>query len=240
MKLYIGLGNPGKKYAYNRHNIGFMIVDEIARQHGFTNWRKRFQGEVAEGQIKGEKCLLLKPGTYMNESGRAAGEACRFYKIPLEDVIVFHDELDLRPGKIRVKTGGGFAGHNGLKSLTAHIGNDYIRVRIGIGHPGQKNLVHNYVLRDFAKADAVWLDPLLDAIARAAPHLATGDNANFMNQVALLTKAEETKTSNKTQPKQQDKNAVDHGTVSHKGKNEGSLAEKLKAWLSSKESGENN
>ncbi len=190
MKLVIGLGNPGPSHAKQRHNVGFMAAEAIATRHGFGPWRKRFQGQVAEGRLGGDKCLLLKPMTYMNESGRAAGEAVRFYKLDLADVIVLHDELDLAPGKVRVKTGGGVAGHNGLKSLTRHIGNDYRRVRIGIGHPGDKAKVHGYVLHDFAKADRQWLEPLLDAIAQAAPDLAAGDDANFMNAVALGARAE--------------------------------------------------
>ena len=151
-----------------------MAVDAIAAAHGFPAWRKRFDGLAAEGKLGGEKVLLLKPQTYMNESGRAVGEAVRFYKLDPDDVVVFHDELDLAPGKVRVKTGGGVAGHNGLKSLTAHIGNDYVRVRIGIGHPGHSDLVKRHVLHDFAKADRAWLEPLLGAIAEEAPDLAEG------------------------------------------------------------------
>lgn len=184
MKLFVGLGNPGAQYAFNRHNVGFMAVDAIAATHGFPSWRKRFQGMVAEGKLGREQVLLLKPQTYMNESGRSVGEAVRFYKLDLADVIVFHDELDLAPGKVRVKTGGGIAGHNGLKSLTAHIGNDYVRVRIGIGHPGNKALVQGYVLHNFAKADHAWLEPLLGAIAEAAPELAAGANDKFQSFVA--------------------------------------------------------
>ncbi len=185
MKLLIGLGNPGAEHARNRHNAGFMAVDAIARTHGFGPWRRKFQGQIAEGRLGTGKCLLLKPATFMNESGRAANEAVRFYKLDLDDVIVLHDEIDLAPCKIRVKTGGGVAGHNGLKSLTRHIGNDYARVRIGIGHPGEKSKVHGHVLKDFTKSEQVWLVPLIAAIADAAPHLADGDNANFMNKVAL-------------------------------------------------------
>ena len=172
MKLFVGLGNPGAEYAFNRHNVGFMAVDAIASEHGFPAWRKRFSGLTAEGKLGREQVLLLKPQTYMNESGRAAGEAARFYKLDPADVIVFHDELDLVPGKVRVKAGGGSAGHNGLRSLTAHLGNDYVRVRIGIGHPGSKDLVKNWVLQNFVKSDREWLEPLLGAIAKAAPELA--------------------------------------------------------------------
>lgn len=192
MKLLIGLGNPGAEHARNRHNVGFMAVDAIADAHGFDPWRRKFQGHVSEGRLGGEKCLLLKPSTYMNESGRAAAEAVRFYKLDIGDVIVLYDEIDLAPGKVRVKSGGGVAGHNGLKSLTRHIGNDYMRVRIGIGHPGDKSRVHSHVLKDFSKAERVWLQPLIDAIVAAAPLLAEGDTANFMNKVALAGNGETT------------------------------------------------
>jgi len=184
MKLLVGLGNPGAKYAQNRHNIGFMAVDEIARAQGFGPWRSKFQGALSEGVLDGEKVLLLKPETFMNLSGQSVGAAMRFYKIDPADVVVFHDELDLAPGKLRVKRGGGHAGHNGLRSLHQHIGPDYERVRLGIGHPGDKRLVSNYVLGDFAKADSDWLDPLLEAIGRAAPYLAKGQNDRFMTAVA--------------------------------------------------------
>ena len=184
MKLIVGLGNPGDKYAGNRHNIGFMAVDEIARGYSFGPWKKRFQGLAAEGQIGTEKCILLKPATYMNESGRAAGEATRFYKLTPADVIAIHDELDLKAGTVRVKTGGGNAGHNGLKSLSAYIGNDYKRVRLGIGHPGDKALVVNYVLQDFAKADKEWLVPFLDGIARGMDRLVEGSEAAFLSEAA--------------------------------------------------------
>jgi PTH1 family peptidyl-tRNA hydrolase len=184
MKLFVGLGNPGAEYAFNRHNVGFMAVDAIASEHGFPAWRKRFSGLTAEGKLGREQVLLFKPQTYMNESGRAAGEAARFYKLDPADVIVFHDELDLVPGKVRVKAGGGSAGHNGLRSLTAHLGNDYVRVRIGIGHPGSKELVKNWVLQNFVKSDREWLEPLLGAIAKAAPELANGANDKFQSFVA--------------------------------------------------------
>lgn len=184
MKLIVGLGNPGEKYQGNRHNIGFMAVDEIARGYGFAPWKKRFQGYTAEGQIGLEKCILLKPSTYMNESGRAVGEAMRFYKLPLQDVIVIHDEIDLKPGVIRVKRGGGNAGHNGLKSISAHAGNDYVRVRLGVDHPGDKALVAHYVLQDFAKADRDWLVPLLDGVARGMTKLVEGSEAAFLAEAA--------------------------------------------------------
>jgi len=184
MKLIVGLGNPGEKYARNRHNIGFMAVDELARGYSFGPWKRRFQGAAVEGQIGASKCILLKPGTYMNESGRAVGEAMRFYKLSAGDVIVVHDELDLKPGTVRVKTGGGNAGHNGLKSVSAYVGNDYTRVRLGIGHPGDKTLVANYVLQDFAKADREWLDPFLEGIARGMARLVEGGEAAFLSEAA--------------------------------------------------------
>ncbi len=184
MKVLVGLGNAGSKYESNRHNVGFMAIDAIARRYGAVQWRKRFQGLAAEIDINRVRYLLLKPTTYMNESGRSVGEAMRFYKMSPADVIVFHDELDLEPGKVRAKFGGGHAGHNGLKSITAHIGNDYQRVRIGIGHPGHRDLVSHYVLTDFARADSAWLEPMLDSIASAVPHLVAGDDPKFLNEIA--------------------------------------------------------
>ncbi|MEQ9143641.1 MAG: aminoacyl-tRNA hydrolase [Parvibaculaceae bacterium] len=186
MILLVGLGNPGEKYARQRHNIGFMAVDEIIRRHSFSPERKRFQGLVSEGTLDGEKALVLKPQTYMNESGRAVQEAMRFYKLGLEDIVVFHDELDLPAGKVRVKTGGGAAGNNGIRSIAAHIGPDFRRVRLGIGHPGDKARVSSHVLGDFAKADRTWLEPLLDAMAEAAPLLAEGKDSSFANRVHLI------------------------------------------------------
>ncbi|WP_108683120.1 aminoacyl-tRNA hydrolase [Methyloceanibacter sp. wino2] len=188
MKLFVGLGNPGAQYAFNRHNVGFMAVDVMAAAHGFAAWRKRFQGLTCEGRLGGEQVLLLKPQTFMNESGRSVGEAARFYKIPVSDVVAFHDELDLAPGKVRVKIGGGVAGHNGLKSLTAHLGNEYMRVRIGIGHPGHRERVIGHVMRDFAKADMEWLEPVLAAMSDAAPILAKGEKDKFQTQVAHETR----------------------------------------------------
>jgi len=185
MRLFVGLGNPGAKYAGNRHNIGFMAVDRIAEDHGFSPWRAKFQGEISEGRLGREKVVLLKPGTFMNRSGQSVGEALRFFKLELGDVVVFHDELDLAPGKARFKQGGGHAGHNGLRSIHAHIGADYGRVRLGIGHPGHKDKVAAYVLNDFAKADQGWLDDLLRGISDGAPALAEGDTGRFMNAVAL-------------------------------------------------------
>ena len=184
MKLLVGLGNPGDRYAGNRHNVGFMAVERIAAAHGFGPWKKRFQGLAADGELGGEKVMLLKPQTYMNESGRSAGEAMRFLKVPIGDLVVLYDEIDLAPGKLKAKTGGGNAGHNGLRSISAHLENDYVRVRIGVGHPGVKELVANWVLNDFAKADRVWLEPLLDAIADAAPRLAKGETERFLTDAA--------------------------------------------------------
>ena len=185
MLLFVGLGNPGREYSGNRHNIGFMAIDAIAREHRFPAFRSRFKGRVAEGQIGGERLILLEPDTYMNESGRSVAEAARFHKIPLEDIVVFHDELDLAPGKLRVKTGGGDAGHNGLRSITAHLGPNYRRVRLGIGHPGDKALVHSYVLNDFGKAERAWVEALCDAIARNAAMIAGRDDAGLQNRVHL-------------------------------------------------------
>jgi PTH1 family peptidyl-tRNA hydrolase len=196
MKLFVGLGNPGAQYAFNRHNVGFMAVDAIAAIHSFPAWRGRFSSLITEGRLGREKVLVLKPQTYMNESGRAVGEAVRFYKLDVGDVVVFHDELDLAPGKVRVKIGGGVAGHNGLKSLSAHLGNDYVRVRIGVGHPGDRERVVGHVLDDFAKADCDWLEPLLAAMADAAPYLADGANDKFQSQVAY--QMQPTEPENKT------------------------------------------
>ncbi|WP_099826305.1 aminoacyl-tRNA hydrolase [Oceaniglobus indicus] len=184
MRLLVGLGNPGPKYARNRHNIGFLALDQIAADHGFAPFRAKFQGRVSEGSIKGEKVVLLKPETFMNESGRSVGEAMRFYKLSPADIAVFHDEIDLAPGKIRVKQGGGHAGHNGLRSLHAHIGPEYQRVRMGVGHPGHKDAVPGYVLRDFPKADEGWLDDVLRGVGDGAGALVTGDAPGFMNAVA--------------------------------------------------------
>lgn len=185
MKLIVGLGNPGPKYAQNRHNVGFMAVERIAADHGFTPWRARFQGEISEGRLGDARVTLLKPATFMNLSGQSVGEAMRYLKLAPDAVIVLHDELDLAPGRVRLKTGGGHAGHNGLRSIHAHIGEAYVRVRLGIGHPGHKDAVAGYVLHDFAKADQDWLDDLLRGISDGAVALAEGDGARFMNAVAL-------------------------------------------------------
>lgn len=236
MKLFVGLGNPGDKYARNRHNVGFMAVERIAAAHGFSPWRRKFQGETAEGTIAGERVLLLKPMTYMNESGRSVGEAARFLKIDLADIVVFHDELDLQPGKVRVKTGGGNAGHNGLRSVSAHLGNDYVRVRIGIGHPGSKDAVVPYVLNDFAKAEYEWLDPLLDAIADAAGRLAAGDWDRFQSDVARALHTPAATSAGKAREEQQSPRPAEekrppHPAGERMAKRTTALAENLKRWL---------
>ena len=186
MLLVVGLGNPGRRYARNRHNIGFMAVDAIARRHDFGPWRDRFQGDLAEGVVAGGKTRLLKPRTYMNESGRSVVQAVRFFRLEPANVVVFHDEIDLVAGKVRVKRGGGHAGHNGLRSLHAHIGPDYARVRLGVDHPGHKDAVIGHVLKDFAKEDREDLNTLLDALAEHFPLLASGDDAAFMSKVAAV------------------------------------------------------
>ncbi len=188
MYVLAGLGNPGARYANNRHNIGYRVADEIVSRHGFESFRSRSHlgADIAEGRIGEERVAVLKPTTFMNESGRALGAVLRFYKIEPERLFVFHDELDLAPGKVRVKLGGGSAGHNGLKSVSAHIGPDYWRVRIGIGHPGDKDLVHGYVLSEFSKAESLWLEKLVDATGEAAPLLLGGEENDFMTRVALL------------------------------------------------------
>jgi PTH1 family peptidyl-tRNA hydrolase len=189
MLLWVGLGNPEPGMARHRHNIGFMALDVIARRHGFSPWRQRFKGLVAEGMIGAQKIFALKPMTYMNASGESVQAAAAFFKIPPAEITVFHDELDLAPGKVRVKRGGGAAGHNGLRSMDQMLGTpDYWRVRMGIGHPGDKARVLGYVLGDFAKADMEWLLPCLDAVADEAPILASGGAENFMTRIALLTK----------------------------------------------------
>ncbi len=193
MLIIAGQGNPGEKYSGNRHNIGFMALDEIARHHGFGPWKAKFGGQTAEGWIEGDgarvKALLIKPATFYNETGRSVGEAARFYKLTGEDVIVFHDEIDLAPGRIRVKTGGGHSGNNGIKSLISHLGNDFRRIRLGVGHPGDKSKVMPYVLADFPKADQKWLEDLIDACARALPFLAAGEDERFQTEVLRLAPA---------------------------------------------------
>jgi PTH1 family peptidyl-tRNA hydrolase len=189
MLLFVGLGNPGRAHAKNRHNLGFMAVEAIARRHGFPSARSRFQGLLTEGSIAGERVLLLQPQTYMNDSGRSVGEAARFLKMPPSQIIVFHDELDLAPAKCRLKIGGGVAGHNGVRSVNAHIGNEFKRVRMGIGHPGDKSLVHSYVLNDFAKSDMPWVETLCEALAQNADLIVKGDDALLQNKVHLALAA---------------------------------------------------
>lgn len=186
MLLIVGLGNPGKKYAGNRHNIGFMALDQFADDNAFPAFKSKFQGQYSEGRIAGQKVGLLKPETYMNESGCSVGAACKFFKIAPEQVIVLHDELDLKPGQVKVRQGGGNAGHNGLKSIQAHLGTpDFIRVRIGIGHPGDKNKVSGYVLSDFAKADQDWIEKLLPVLSKYSDLLLKGDHSEYMSKVAM-------------------------------------------------------
>jgi PTH1 family peptidyl-tRNA hydrolase len=240
MKLFVGLGNPGSEYAGHRHNVGFMAVERIAAEHRFSAWRKRFQGLAAEGEIAGRRVVILKPQTYMNESGRSVGEAARFLKIPEGDIVVFYDEIDLAPGKIKVKTGGGNAGHNGLRSISVQLGNDYVRVRIGVGRPGSKDLVARWVLHDFSKADHGWLDPLLDAIAKSAGRLADDDQSRFMSDVLNLASrdAELRATSRKsargdTEAARARQKAVNAGGE-RAAKREGALAAKLKRWLAAR------
>jgi PTH1 family peptidyl-tRNA hydrolase len=237
MKLFVGLGNPGEKYARNRHNVGFMAVERIAGKHGLGPWKRKFSGLVADGDIGGRKVMLLKPSTYMNDSGQSVGEAMRFLKLAEGDVIVFHDEIDLAPAKLKFKSGGGNAGHNGLRSITAHIGNDYARVRIGVGHPGSKELVHGWVLRDFAKADAEWLEPLLDGIAGAAGRLAAGDDARFLTDVARVVQTEEA-PARKTEPDPippRPARAPAHPAGERQGKRQSALAANLKKWLAGRD-----
>jgi PTH1 family peptidyl-tRNA hydrolase len=247
MKLFVGLGNPGSEYARNRHNVGFMAVDAIARAHGFGPWKRKFQAQAADGEIGGEKVLLLKPETYMNESGRSVGEAARFLKIAEEDIVVFYDEIDLAPGKLKVKAGGGNAGHNGLRSLSAHLGNDYVRVRIGVGHPGVKELVARWVLSDFAKADQDWLVPLLEAIAKAAPRLVRNDQSRFLTDVARelgevpdprKEKARGVAAEAESAPSRPAPKPRAHPAGERAGKSANALAENLKKWLAGRKSDE--
>ena len=244
MKLFVGLGNPGDKYSGNRHNIGFMAVERMARAHGFSPWRKKFNALVCDCSIGGERVTLLKPETFMNDSGRAVGEAMRFLKIEPAAVVVFHDELDLVPGKLKVKVGGGNAGHNGLRSISAHIGNDYSRVRIGIGHPGSKDAVVHYVLNDFAKSERAWVSDLLDAMSEAAHYLAKGDEARFLSDVALKTQqgSDEPDAPQKVRAKAAEPPAkpakAPHPAGERSNKRQSALADNLKKWLSQRKTGE--
>jgi len=205
MLLLVGLGNPGPNYANNRHNIGFMALDRIVQRHGFNQWRARFQGNAAEGYVGKERALALKPATFMNLSGQAVSEAAHFYKIEPQAVVVFYDEIELAPGRIKVKRGGGSAGHNGIRSIDSHIGPDYWRVRLGVGHPGDKSRVHGHVLSDFGKADAEWLETLLETIADQAKELTNdivrgGDGNRFMTKVMLKTNPPPPKPEKKEKP----------------------------------------
>ena len=231
MKLIVGLGNPGADYAHHRHNIGFMAVEAIAAQHRLPPWRKKFSALITEGDIGAERAILLKPQTYMNDSGRAVQEAAHFHKIALAEIIVLHDELDIAPSRLKVKTGGGNAGHNGLRSITAHLGNEYVRVRLGIGHPGSKELVHNWVLGNFAKADQAWLSDMLDAIARAAPRLADGKLERFQTDVAQALMPEKEAKAAPTQAEPKPKPAARHPTGERGNKQQNAIAENLRKWM---------
>jgi len=243
MRLFVGLGNPGDRYRGNRHNIGFMAVERIAERYGFSPWRKKFSGLICEGTIGPQRIVLLKPETYMNESGRSVGEASRFLKIEPADVVVFHDELDLAPGKLKAKTGGGNAGHNGLRSITANIGNDYPRIRLGIGHPGSKEAVSPYVLSDFAKSERDWLDQLLDAVAESAEPLARGDAVRFLSDAArrLGTEPADPAVQGKAQRDARTGPPVaprspPHPAGERGNKRQSALAENLKKWLGARKS----
>lgn len=244
MKLFVGLGNPGDKYRGNRHNIGFMAVERIAERHGFGPWRKKFHGLVSEGTFGDTRVTLLKPETFMNDSGQSVGEAARFLKLSPAAIFVFHDELDLAPGKVKVKVGGGNAGHNGLRSISAHLDNDYARVRLGIGHPGSKDAVVPYVLNDFAKSERGWLTDLLDAVAEAAPYLAKGDEARFLSDIARRLQAGEEEKSpppasgDKAESKPAGRGSTGHPAGERAGKRQSALAENLKKWLSARKSGD--
>jgi len=244
MKVFVGLGNPGTQYERNRHNVGFMALDRIADVHRFAPWKKRFQALTSDGSLGDERVLLIKPQTYMNESGQSVGEALRFLKVPVADLYVFHDELDLAPGKLKVKLGGGNAGHNGLRSISAHVGNEYARIRIGIGHPGAKELVSGYVLHDFAKADAEWLEPMLEAMAKAAGRLASGDSERFQTDVARALQppkekkgsgeagaGEPASASSVREPKPPQKPRGPHPAGERQSKRANALAENLEKWL---------
>ena len=248
MKLLVGLGNPGAEYAHQRHNIGFMALDRIADHYRLPPWRKKFSALITEGDIGSERALLLKPQTYMNNSGRAVQEAAHFHKIALGDIVVLHDELDLAPAKLRIKSGGGNAGHNGLRSITAHLGNDYVRVRLGIGHPGAKELVTNWVLGNFAKSDQQWLVDMLDAIARSAPRLADGKFERFQSDVALILTPD--KEPKKAAPEKQahekqakavappepsvPKPTARHPAGERGNKQQNAIAENLRKWIAAR------
>lgn len=235
MRLVVGLGNPGPKYERNRHNVGFMAVDEIVRRHGFGAWRSRFQGLTADGSIGGEKVLVLKPATFMNESGRSVGEAARFFKLSPADVVVIYDELDLAPTKVRVKRGGGNGGHNGLRSIDAHLGTDYWRVRIGIGHPGEKSKVTGHVLSDFAKAEWPNFERLLDGISDRIDLLIDDKPSDFMSKLAMdLAPAKAPKPDKPEKVPSSEATKTPAETESKPG---AGLAGQLSRWLSGKDGG---
>jgi PTH1 family peptidyl-tRNA hydrolase len=236
MLLIAGLGNPGAKYQDNRHNIGFMAVDEIHRRHSFSPWSRKFKAEIAEGDLAGRKVMLIKPQTFMNLSGEAVGEAMRFYKLTPADLVVIYDELDLPAGKARLKTGGGSGGHNGIKSIDAHCGKDYRRLRLGIGHPGVKELVHNHVLGDFAKADRSWLEPLLTTLADNADMLVRAEDSQLMNKVALALggKAEEERPKAEKKPAGQSHIHQARGHAQPKMPASGPMADMLKKMFGNK------
>ena len=241
MLIIVGLGNPGAKFAGNRHNIGFMAVDAIQRRPGFSPWSKKFKALISEGELAGNKVLLMKPQTFMNLSGESVGEAMRFYKLGPQNIVAIYDELDLLPGKARIKIGGGHGGHNGVKSLDAHCGKEYRRLRLGIGHPGAKELVHNHVLGDFAKADQAWLSPLIDALADHSDMLAKGEDSQLMNKLALAVGAEpdEAKRKPDKQPPTQKPAAQSHirqarGGAKPKMPTSGPMADMLKKMFGGK------
>lgn len=223
MFLVVGLGNPGRDYSGNRHNIGFMAVDEIVRRYSFDSYKSKFKGEISNGTINGEKILILKPTTYMNNSGVSVSAAASFYKIPPEKVIVIHDEIDLVSGKLRIKKGGGTAGHNGLRSIASHFSKDFMRVRIGVGHPGSKDRVAGYVLRDFAKTDMEWLELLLDSIADSFPFIIKEDYPAFMSKIAELTRP--------VKPKKSDLKKIEKPIIKEQKKEESQMMGALKKAL---------
>lgn len=259
MKLIVGLGNPGDKYARNRHNVGFMALDRIADKFGRGSWRKKFSARVCDADVDGEKALLICPQTFYNEAGRAVSEAARFHKIEPEDIIVFHDEIDLVPGKVRVKTGGGLAGNNGLRSIASHMGPDFVRVRVGVGHPGDKNAVKYYVLNDFPKDIQDGLDVMLDAMAAATPNLTDGAHDKFQTSVAQALndfrdafndddEAERKPAKAKKPAAKSDERAVKqpaakpagrHASGERGNKRQSALADNLKRWLAGRTNKDN-
>ena len=233
MKLIVGLGNPGKDYARHRHNVGFMAVEAIAERYRFSPWKKKFSGLACEGEIGAERVTLLKPETYMNESGRSVGEALRFLKLGVGELAVFHDELDIESGRVKVKAGGGNAGHNGLRSISQCVGNEYVRVRIGIGHPGHKDAVSGYVLHDFAKAEREWLEPLIEKMAAEAEHLVGAKPDTFAARVGNAGGEEKAAAVGPKAAAKPVKSA--HPSGERAGKQKSALAENLRKWLAKKD-----